>query len=202
MLALHPQDPGGCPDAGTRAAPTPHLTPRRWPFREGPRGGGQRWPVRDGSNHELEFWPSIFDLTLRNWQEYFSGGSPNTHGGAAPLRSRSPRFRQKVHSPPCVRFSRPPSSSPSIQVVHAAGRLGKNNTSKAALFVFRSPPFPGSGCHVHGTLELRDWAREIFPSADLPAFCSSPSHPLPPSACHLVSPEVLPACPFLQPEKI
>lgn len=55
-----------------------------------------------------ESWPSVFDWTLRNWQEYFSGDFPSTQRGVRTLRSRIPSFREKVHSSPCVQSSCPP----------------------------------------------------------------------------------------------
>lgn len=52
--------------------------PDPWPFREGRGlGGGTAVAGNRLVQPGAEFWPSILDVTLRNWQEYFSGGSPN-----------------------------------------------------------------------------------------------------------------------------
>lgn len=61
-----PRRPSRCSD---RTAPS-SAPPLPLPFREGLDAA-----VGEGVQPLAEFQPSILDLTLRNWQEYFSGGS-------------------------------------------------------------------------------------------------------------------------------
>lgn len=86
-----------------------------------------------------------------------------------------------------------------MQEVWASEHLGKDNNKKQLRL--RITAISQKWLSVHVTLELKDWAQEIFPSANHLVFYSASSNPsLHPLA--IFSLKLLPTLSFLQPENI